>query len=56
MTSRERARRLKKAIEKIEYWHVSNQRAAHGHRKRRLRQLHQLGIQLSTLRKCINVF
>jgi hypothetical protein len=56
MSPRERARRLTKVLEKIEHWQVRNQRAARCHRKRRLRRLHELGIRLSKLRKCFNVF
>jgi hypothetical protein len=47
---------LAKALRKIEYWHASNEAAARCHRKRRLRQLHELGIKLTNLRKCFNVF
>ena len=56
MTEHERTRRLHKAFRKIEYWQERNERAARSHRRRRLRRLHQLGIKLSKLRKCFNVF
>jgi hypothetical protein len=56
MSPRERTRRLEKALAEIEYWHQSNPRAARCHRKRRRRELRRLGIRLSQLRKCFNVF
>ena len=56
MSARERTRRLDKALAQIEYWQESNRRAALGHRKRRRRGLRRLGIRLSQLRKCFNVF
>lgn len=56
MSARERTRRLEKALAQIEYWQASNRRAALGHRKRRRRELRRLGIKLSQLRKCFNVF
>jgi hypothetical protein len=56
MSARERTRRLEKALAQIEYWQESNRRAALGHRKRRRRELRRLGIKLSQLRKCFNVF
>lgn len=56
MSRRERTRRLQKALTQIEYWQESNRRAALGHRKRRRRELRRLGIKLSQLRKCFNVF
>jgi len=56
MGARERTRLLKKAIAAIEYWQESNQRADRGHCKRRRRELKRLGIRLSKLRKCFNVF
>jgi hypothetical protein len=56
MSARERTRRLEKALAETEYWHKSNQRAARSHRKGRCRELRRLGIKLSKLRKCFNVF
>ena len=56
MSARERTRRLEKALAKVEFWHESNQRAARSHWKGRCRELRRLGIKLSTLRKCFNVF
>ena len=56
MSARERTRRLKKALARIEYWQESNQRAERSHCKRRRRELRLRGIQLSKLRKCFNVF
>ena len=56
MGPRERTRRLRKVLAKIEHWQRSNHRAARCHRKRRLRRLHALGIRLSQLTKCFNVF
>ena len=56
MSARERTRRLKKAIAKIEFWHESNERAARSHWKGRRRKLRRLGIHLSKLRKCFNLF
>ena len=56
MGPRERTRRLHKVLAKIEHWQVSNRRAARCHRKRRLRRLHKLGIYVSRLRKCFDVF
>ena len=56
MSARERTRRLEKALAQIEFWHESNQRAARSHWKRWCRELRQLGIKLSKLRKCFNVF
>ncbi len=56
MSAPERTRRLKKALDKIEFWHESNQRAARSHWKGRCRELRRLGIKLSKLRKCFNVF
>ncbi len=56
MNTRERTRRLEKAIAQIEYWQESNRRAALGHRKRRRRELRLRGIKVSRLRKCIDVF
>lgn len=56
MGPREQTRRLEKELAKIEYWHESNQRAARSHWKGRCRELRRLGIKLSQLRKCFNVF
>jgi hypothetical protein len=56
MSARERTRRLEKALAKIEYWQESNERAARSHWKGRCRELRRLGIKLSKLRKCFNVF
>jgi len=56
MSARERTRRLQKALARIEYWQESNQRAEHGHCKRRRHELRLRGIRLSQLRKCFNVF
>ena len=56
MSARECTRRLKKALAKIEFWQESNQRAARSHWKGRCRELRRLGIKLSRLRKCFNVF
>jgi hypothetical protein len=56
MSARERTRRVEKALAKIEYWQESNQRAARSHWKERCRELRRLGIKLSRLRKCFNVF
>ena len=56
MSPRERTRRLMKALDEIEYWHESNERAALSHWKARCRELRRLGIKLSRLKKCFNVF
>jgi hypothetical protein len=56
MSARERTRRLEKALAKIEFWQDSNQRAARSHWKGRCRELRRLGIKLSKLRKCFDVF
>ena len=56
MSARERTRRLEKELAKIEYWQESNRRAARSHWKGRCRELRRLGIKLSKLRKCFNVF
>jgi hypothetical protein len=56
VSSREQTRCLEKALAKIEYWQESNQRAARSHWKGRCRELRRLGIKLSQLRKCFNVF
>ena len=56
MSARERTRRLRKALAKVEFWQDSNQRAARSHWKARCRELRRLGIKLSKLRKCFNVF
>jgi hypothetical protein len=56
MSPRERTRRLRKVLAKIEHWQLSNRKAARCHRNRRLRRLHELGIYVSRLRNCFNVF
>jgi hypothetical protein len=56
MGAHERTRLLEKTLAGIEYWQESNQRADRGHCKRRLRELRRLGIKLSQLRKCFDVF
>ena len=56
MSARERTRRLVKALGEIEYWHESNERAARSHWKGRCRELRRMGIRLSQLKKCFNVF
>ena len=56
MSARERTRRLEKALAQIEFWHESNPRAARSHWKGRCRELRRLGIKLSKLRKCFDVF
>ena len=53
---RERTRRLEKVLRRIEHWQDSNARAARSHRKQRLRELHEVGIRVSKLRKCFHVF
>ncbi len=45
MGPRELARRLAKALRRIDYWQASNARAARSHRKQRLRQLHERDIR-----------
>ena len=56
MSARERTRCLKKALAKVEFWQESNQRAARSHWKGRCRELRRLGIKLSKLSKCFDVF
>ena len=56
MSEHERTRKLCKALGEVEYWQASNARAARSHRKQRLRELHELGIRVSKLRKCFHVF
>ena len=56
MSARERTRRLKKALAQVEFWQESNQRAARSHWKGRCRELRRLGIKLSKLTKCFDVF
>jgi len=56
MSPRERMRLLRKALAEVEYWQESNRRADLSHGKRRRRELRRLGIKLSRLRECFNVF
>ena len=52
----ERKRGLEKVARKIEYIQTRRRLAAQSHRKRRLRRLRELGIRISRLRRCFNVF
>lgn len=56
MSRREQARQLRKVAGKIEYIQDCRQRAARSHRKNRLRKLRRLGIRISNLRRCFDVF
>lgn len=56
MSEYERVRRLRKVLEKIQYWQRHNKLAAVSHRKQRCRLLSQLGIDLPKLPKCFEPF
>jgi len=51
-TPETRRNKLTRAARKIRYWQEKRKRSARSHRKRRIKELHLLGIRLSWLRKC----
>ena len=56
MPAREQMRQLRKVAVKIEYMQDNRKRAARSHRKKRMRKLRKMGIRISQLRKCFDVF
>jgi hypothetical protein len=56
MPRREQQRRVEKVLGTIAYLQDRRRQAARIHRKRRLRQLHARGIQISRLPKCFGLF
>lgn len=52
-TPRRRARRVAKAVRKIQYWQDRRRHAQRSHRKRALRQLRKRGILISRCRRCV---
>jgi len=52
-TPRRRARRVAKAVYKIQYWQDRRRQARRSHRKRTLRQLRKHGILISRCRPCV---
>ena len=56
MSRREVRRQLGEVARIIEYHQRQRERAARSHRKRRLRLLRSLGIFITKLRKCFDVF
>lgn len=52
LSRRERNKRIEKVRKKILYWQRRNQEAKRSHRKRRLRQLREAGIDLRKTKRC----
>ena len=56
MAPSERGRKLRLVAGKIEYWQHTAAKAERAHRKRSLRELRRIGVCISKLKKCHNVF
>ncbi len=52
LSRRERDKRIEKVLDKILHWQHRNQEAARFHRKRRLRRLHEAGVDLRKVKRC----
>ena len=55
-TAGQRSARLERVASKIEYWQQSNAKSVRAHHRRRCKELRKLGIYISKLKKCYDVF